>query len=209
MFFDRSIDNKQTYVDKNGNILFDLGESIFKDDQIFAGVPLSIYRVSSGMDMRADLVTLGAYGDYDSCETLLKYNNIQNPFTIQENDVIVVPSSVHIDKHVGIKTTEQRLSQDSLIRNFHKYIDENKVPDTPGSEQNNGKIQKTNGVKASDNTKNYKEANLADLGSRAIKEIDGKLYFGADSEMKCAVNGVNAADYLKTVINNTLKGKKK
>ena len=219
MFFDRSIDNKQTYVDKNGNILFDLGESIFKDDQIFAGVPLSIYRVSSGMDMRADLVTLGAYGDYDSCETLLKYNNIQNPFTIQENDIIVVPSSVHIDKHVGIKTTEQRLSQDSLIRNFHKYIDENKVPDTPGSEQNNGKIQKTNGVKngnnngtgngASDNTKNYKEANLADLGSHAIKEIDGKLYFGADSEMKCAVNGVNAADYLKTVINNTLKNQKK
>ena len=236
MFFDRSIDSKQKYTDKNGTILVDLGESIFKDDQIFAGVPISIYRVAYGMDMRADLVSLAAYGDNDSCEILLKYNNIQNPFTIQENDVIVVPTSVHMNKHIGVKTTEQKLSQDSLIRQFHKYVDDKKVPETPGSEQNTTSVPKTNGnikggptsngynvgvgssvngasggVNSGVGTKvdNYKEANLASLGAHAIKEIDGKLYFGSDSEMKCATDGVNTADYLKTVINNTLKNNKK
>lgn len=214
MFFDRSIDNKQTYTDNNGTILVDLGESIFGDDNIFAGVPFSIYKVAYGMNMRADLVALAAYGEDNTCEVLLKYNNIQNPFTIQENDIIVVPTSVHMDKHVGIKTTEQKLSQDSLIRQFHKYVDENKVPDTPGSEQNTSVIPKTDGeVKSNTKTEsqedNYKEANLANIGAQAIKEIDGKLYFGADTEMKCAVNGVNTADYLKTVINNTIKNSKK
>jgi hypothetical protein len=227
MFFDRSIDNKTQYVDNDGNVLVDLGESIFKGGDIFAGIPFSIYRVADNMDMRSDLVSLAAYGDMENCELLLKYNNIQNPFSIQNGDIIVVPSSVHIQNHVGIKTTFQKISQDSLIRQFHKYIDDKKLPDTPGSEQNTNSIPKTKDIKGGvssysgtgesnesttysgliDSNK-YKEANLANIGSHAIKEIDGKLYFGADSELKCATNGVNTADYLKTVINNTIKGNK-
>ena len=116
-----------------------------------------------------------------------------------------------------------------MIRQFHKFVDDKKLPDTPGSEQNTDSIPKTSGVKGgttsngynvgvgssanggsgSSNEDKYKEANLANIGAHAIKEIDGKLYFGTDTEMKCATNGVNAADYLKTVINNTLKNNKK
>lgn len=213
MFFENTIDKKPLYVDNDGNVLVDLGETIFSTDNIFSGISLTLSKVAKDMDMRPDIVSRSVYGDEKYTELILKYNDIQNPFSLEHDQVLVLPSSINIDKNIMDKVETDNVSQDSLIRQYHKYIDKSKNTDTVGSEQNKTNVPKSsNGNNNNSSTlgdikaaaDNYKEANLANIGARAIKEIDGKLYFGADSDMKCATDGIATADYLKKIIQNSV-----
>ena len=41
---------------------------------------------------RMDLISLKFYGNHDYVDTLLKFNNIMNPFSFTEGDIIKIPS---------------------------------------------------------------------------------------------------------------------
>lgn len=228
--FKRSIDDKPKYTDNDNNTLVDLGYSIFSTDKIFNAIGYTVYRVSENLTMRPDLVARAAYGDEGHTELLLKYNNVQNPFTVNANDIMIFPSSTQIGSYVGTPIETQKQNADELIRQFHKYVDKNKKPDTIGSEKNDSKIQKPssddsalskltgntatrassdaaiagvgyNGLATS--TSKFKEANMAAVGTSAIKEIDGKLYFGANAGVKCAADGMTTSEYMKEIIKNS------
>lgn len=200
--FNNTINAKPLYTNNEDEELVDLGESIFNTFNIFAKQALSMIKVSDDMEMRADKIAIGAYGDEEFTELLLKYNNIHNPFTIKKDDIMIVPSMTYIKENITRTVEEQKANQDALIRNFHKFIDKNKIPKTVGSEKNNTIIPDSVGnIKAIVNK--YKEANMADEGASSIKELNGKLYFGADSGMKCAMDGISTTDYLNTVIKNS------
>lgn len=224
--FSKSIDNKKTYSTEDGYQAIDLGESIFTNDNIYDGIGYTIYRTPKEMEMRPDLAAMSAYNGEEYTELLLKYNNIQNPFSLAEDDILVIPSSTQIETHTGKIVNEQKENADKLIRNLHNYVDKNKLPDTNGSEKDNSVIKKandtskltgasntnssgTNTKKLTGNTATrFKEANLATLGASQIKEINGRLYFGTDAGMKCAANGISTSDYLKEIIKNSTDNKK-
>lgn len=242
--FKRSIDDKPKYTDNNNNTLVDLGYSIFSTDKIFNSIGYTVYKVSENLTMRPDLVARAAYGDEDRTELLLKYNNVQNPFTVNANDIMIFPSSTQIDSYVGTPVEVQKQNADELIRQFHKYVDKNKKPDTIGSEKNDSKIQKSDsdlglsrltgntatrlggngndgiiaatgagygGVSTNPSLRGgvatpanrFKEANMAAIGTTAIKEIDGRLYFGANAGVKCAADGITTSEYMKEIIKNS------
>lgn len=210
MFFSRSLDSKRKYTDDQGQELLDLGESIFTTDNIFQGTSITLSKVRKGMEMRPDIISRAVYGNEDYTELLLKYNNIQNPFAIDSDDVLVLPSAIHIERNVGEKIDDSNgPSEDSLIRQYHKYVDKSKKTDTAGSEKNTTSVPKDsktqNAIKDQLYSEDkYKEANLANIGSTAIKEVDGRLYFGADADIKCATDGIATSDYLKKVIQNSI-----
>ncbi len=213
--FENSIDNKSTYTNAEGYELLDLGESIFEDKFIYNGMGYTFNKVPKNMEMRPDLAAISVYNDINYTELLLKYNNIQNPFTLYEDELLIIPSSTQITKHVGTPVSETITTQDALIRNYHAYVDKNKLPNTVGSEKNSTTISKANdqsnltrssaNEKLSGNTATrFKEANMAPVGSTPIKEVNGRLYFGANSGIKCAADGVTTADYFKEVIKNSI-----
>lgn len=204
--FENSIDNKSTYLNSDGDELMDLGESIFEDKFIYSGVGYTFNKVPKNMEMRPDLAAISVYNDINYTELLLKYNNIQNPFTLYEDELLVVPSSTQIEKHVGTLLSITNTTEDALIRNYHEYVDKNKLPNTVGSEKNSTSITKTTSqTKLTGNTATrFKEANIAPVGSTPIKEVNGRLYFGANSGIKCAADGITTADYFKEVIKNSI-----
>lgn len=216
--FSKSIDNKKTYTTEDGYQAIDLGESIFTDDNIYEGIGYTIYKTPKEMEMRPDLAALSAYNGEEYTELLLKYNNIQNPFSLSEDDILVIPSSTQIENHTGEIIDEQKENADKLIRNLHNYVDKNKLPNTNGSEKDNSVIKKSTDTKnltGGSNNKTltgntatrFKEANIATLGASQIKEINGRLYFGTDAGMKCAANGISTSDYLKEIIKNSTDNK--
>ena len=209
--FNRTIDSKSVYEDRDGFELVDLGSSIFDRKNIYAGISSNVYKVGADMEMRPDSLSFAAYGNEEYTELLLKYNDIQNPFTIKKDDIMIFPSATSIEKFATTRYEGNKENQDALIRQFHKYVDKNKKPDTIGSEKNNKKIESGGGASPTVLTGNqtrFKEANLAAVGAKAIKEVDGRLYFGEDTGMKCAVNGINTSDYMREVIKNSTDKKK-
>lgn len=201
--FENTIDKKSTYKTTDGTELLDLGESIFEDKFIYNGIGYTFCKVPENMEMRPDLAAISAYNDVNYTELLLKYNNIQNPFTLYEDELLIIPSSTQIEKHVGTPVSEVNNKQDALIRNYHQYVDKNKLPNTVGSEKNNTSIKQSNNLTGNTATR-FKEANLAPVGSTPIKEVNGRLYFGANSGIKCAADGITTADYFKEVIKNSI-----
>ena len=157
------------------------------------------------MEMRPDLAAMSAYNGEEYTELLLKYNNIQNPFSLAEDDILIIPSSTQIETHTGDIVEEAKENADKLIRNLHNYVDKNKLPDTNGSEKDNSVIKKTTDIKnlTGNTATRLKEANIAPLGATQIKEVNGRLYFGTDAGMKCAANGISTSDYIKEIIKNS------
>lgn len=199
--FENSIDKKSKFTTDDGTEMLDLGESIFQEKYIFNGIGYYFNKVPKDMQMRPDLAAISAYNDVNDTELLLKYNNIQNPFTLYEDELLVIPSSTQLTKYVGTVQTVAT-NEDSLIRNYHVYVDKNKLPDTIGSEKNNVSIKSKTTLSGNTATR-FKEANLAPSNSTPVQEINGRLYFGANSGMKCAVDGISTADYFKEVIKNS------
>ncbi len=183
------LDNKEFFAT---NDIVDLGESIFKredtDNMVF-----NVYKVPESMKMRIDLVSIAAYGTDKYADLLMKYNNISNPFTLNADDILFIPTMDTIENELK-PTVSKSASNAEKIRNYHKYIDKNKLPGNIGSENNNKTIKKSE----------YKEANMAPINQNGITMRNGRIYFGENSDCECAIDGVIASDFLVSKIENAL-----
>lgn len=188
---ENSIDKKKK-ITINDIELIDLTESCFKekksDDIIY-----TVRRVPYNMIMRMDLISEAQYGTDEYTDLLLKYNDISNPFTLNYNDIIFIPSIETISNDLKAPEEIELKNEAELIRNYHKYIDKNKVPNTVGSEKNNLSIDK-----------NYTEANLSPEDSSPIILRNGRIYFGDNSNVDCSTNGISASDFAIQKLENIL-----
>lgn len=139
--FAKTLDSKSTYT-LNGIKLKDITEPIFKNgNRNITGV-MSYYKVSKDMEMRPDKIAYAAHGDMQYAEIILKESGIDNPFAIEFNDEIMVPSLNTVYTNIKDKEDfessgeyENEVSQTpyELVANYHKYIDKNKLPKENGS----------------------------------------------------------------------------
>lgn len=140
--FAKTLDSKSTYT-LNGIKLKDITEPIFKNrDSELTGV-MSYYKVSKEMEMRPDKIAYAAHGDMKYAEIILKESGIDNPFAIEFNDELLVPSLNTV--YTNIKDVEDFMNSGEyenesshqtpydLVANYHKYIDKNKLPKENGS----------------------------------------------------------------------------
>ena len=152
--FKKSIDSKSTFF-RDGIEMVDLTEPIFKtSDLTYHGI-LSYYKVSKDMEMRPDKLGYAAYGDISYAEIILKESGIDNPFSIEFNDDLYIPSlntvytnikdSDEFDENPDyVRATSGKDTPYNLIANYHKYIDKNKLPKSNGSDIVSVSIPSTN-----------------------------------------------------------------
>ena len=195
--FSRSLDKKKTYI-FDGIEVVDLSESIFDPKKAMTQI-CTPYKVSKELEMRPDLVSKYLYGSTDYTEMLLKYSLINNPFSIERGDLIFAASLSNI--YNPVKDTEMDTTGAfDAVKNYHKYIDKNKVPDKAGSDNVTQKIEKS-----------PSEANISKKGDSGLTVKNGKIYFGAideqlvpvdDALIECATDGTTLGEFLNTTIKN-------
>ena len=195
--FSRSLDKKKTYT-FDGIEVVDLSESIFDPKKAMTQI-CTPYKVSKELEMRPDLVSKYLYGSTDYTEMLLKYSLINNPFSIERGDLIFAASLSNI--YNPVKDTEMDTTGAfDAVKNYHKYIDKNKVPDKAGSDNVTQKIEKS-----------PSEANISKKGDSGLTVKNGKIYFGAideqlvpvdDALIECATDGTTLGEFLNATIKN-------
>lgn len=195
--FSRSLDRKKTYI-FDGIEVVDLSESIFDPKKAMTQI-CTPYKVSKELEMRPDLVSKYLYGSTDYTEMLLKYSLINNPFSIERGDLIFAASLSNI--YNPVKDTEMDTTGAfDAVKNYHKYIDKNKVPDKAGSDSVTQKIEKS-----------PSEANISKKGDSGLTVKNGKIYFGAideqlvpvdDALIECATDGTTLGEFLNATIKN-------
>lgn len=189
MLLNNVIDKKRI-LNVNGEDIIDFTTSIFNtkksNDLVF-----KLYRVPESMKMRIDLISYAAYGTDEYADILMKYNNISNPFTVNTDDILLVPTMDTIMTDIADVVSDNEYIE--KMDNLKKYIDKNKVPKTVGSQINNVSIDKN---------VEYQPANVSDAPSIVLR--NGRIYFGEDSNVECSVDGITASDFNILKIENEL-----
>ena len=188
--FKKALDEKSIFITPEGDYVVDITESMFLNVTDEMNPLCSFYKVSRDMTMRVDKVSSAIYGSVDYADVIMKYSNIDNPFAIEEGDVITAPSLTNV--YFNIKEANQHLNGDDstdspttydLIKNYHKYIDKSKVPTRNGSESNDLVVPSSanniiNDLSDSNNTGTMTEPNMANKGKSGVTVVNGRVYFG-------------------------------
>lgn len=215
--FKYTIDSKDSYIDNDGNEVIDFGQTIFSIADT-GSVIYSYYKITKDTEMRPDLISVFACGTDEYAEMIMKYSMIDNPFAIEAGDILAVPSVSSMYNEVrDITTSTDTTNTESYdyIKNYHKYIDKNKLPDGAASDNNNISV----GV----SQKSGVEANLANNGKSGLRIENGRIYFGdnvsvsaSDAEditgtndtvsdkVDCAKNGVTVGQFITAAIKNSI-----
>lgn len=199
--FTRTLDSKGTYkIDQDIEVI-DLADGIFDPNKAMTQI-CSIYKVRKEYEMRPDLISSVLYGTTDYTEMILKYSLINNPFALEKDDLIYAASLADIYNPVKDTTIDSTGVFDA-VKNYHKYIDKNKVPEKPGSDKVNISIPSSS---------RDSEANISKTGDTGLTVKDGKIYFGdiddqitkVDSSIvNCATNGTSLGEFLNAALRNS------
>ena len=139
--FTKSLDNKGVYT-VDSVPLKDLTESVFISSKLNLNMVFSYYKVSKELEMRPDKISKSLYGSDEYAEIVMKHSIIDNPFAIEEGDILIAPSMTSV--YNNIKDLNNYETEDSdrdvnaydLVQNYHKYIDKSKLPSKTGSDLN-------------------------------------------------------------------------
>jgi len=167
-----SVENGTARATKTSNVkIVDLSQ---QSVDMQADQPMTNFvLVNEETSMRIDVISQIALGSTTQIEKMLKFNDISNPFTIDNGDLLFVPDLTYAN--INMKNTGSRNQQKLDIRN--QYIDpakESKLDPTLG------KFDQRNKPKAADPSKTVPPLppNFANIGDKEIEIKGGKIYFG-------------------------------
>lgn len=194
--FKYSLDKKSEITFKDQQIL-NLADSIF-DLSKSLNTTYVPYKLTSDYKMRPDLISISGFGTDEYTEIILKLNGIINPFSVDENDVILMPNIDDVTPN--LVDNKNKTNYDNIIKsNTNKYLDKSKIPsnsvsNTDYENQNIGK--------------NISSVNYSPDNTSSIINKNGRIYFGENSDMLCAQNGITSGDYLVAKVSNSNKKNK-
>jgi len=188
--FLNSIDKKPIYTRPDGVIIRDLTTSMFNMN-MKSYMKYSVYKVPKEFEMRPDLIAGAVYNNSLYAEIILKYNGISNPFSIKENDIILIPS---LDSMRAITTKPVGAESNAAksIRNRYRYIDPIKLPKSNTTFQNRQILNVNSGSLP---------PNISEEGEKQITYRNGRVYFGEGANT-CLENGMTQSEFLTSVIKN-------
>ena len=187
--FNYTIDQKPEVTDARGNRIIDLTKSIFARN----ATPVSDYEVvhmSDVYEMRPDLVSQAMYGTDTYTEFILKFAGISNPFTLYEDDILLIPNQnqaegMMADNNSGDKATSDAETRMAEIRNFYKFVNTEYKPDKTSYDNLKNTVIPSGVIKPSERTE-YMVPYISEDGRTAITIRNNRVYFGEDSGMKSA-----------------------
>lgn len=121
--FIHTIDSKPHITTPDGIEIVDLTRSIFS---VTAGSPVNykIKQVTKNYTMRPDLISLSEYGTDMRMEWILKYTGISNPFSFNEDDLIMIPEQDTATSQMA----EQPKMSDTLLTSLNSVAGMNLKP---------------------------------------------------------------------------------
>jgi hypothetical protein len=122
------------YTFKNDVLSFNSGESLYNLSDIsvlnidFTNTELGIYIVPREHEMRLDLISFKLYGTTNYVEELMKINNILNPFSIKEGDIINYVSTDKIPSMHSVKEDRKLKALNLALVDPNKNTEKEKLP---------------------------------------------------------------------------------
>lgn len=167
MLLSKLLRAKKTFTKPNGDLVIDLISSTFNFSNSVS--PVEGYtQVQPDEEARPDLVTNRVYGNHNLWETLLKYNGISNPFSLEAGYILLTPPFRDLEKLISVP----------------KQIVEKGVERTNDTEDkllNPKTVQDKNRIEAlKTNVREIVPPNVNTGGSKNVKIRDGKVIFGED-----------------------------
>lgn len=189
--FNHTLDTKPTVTDARGNEIVDLTKSIFRRSA--SGMSsYQVVRLNDFYEMRPDLVSIATYGSSDNTEFILKYSGISNPFSIERDDVLMIPQEDEAEKNMADNVSVERdetQTREEQIRNFYKFVNQDYKKDASSYEAlENKRIESA--VKDATAPGDYIVPYISEDNSTSITIKNGRMYFGEDA-------GLSTADVIK------------
>ncbi len=190
--FSNTIDKKPTFKrPKDGRIFKDLTKSIF-DFNAENFITYRAYKVPTEYVMRPDLISQAVYNNTAYTELILKYNGISNPFTIDKDDIILVPGLEGAKQNLKTQGTLTENDAAEKIRKTFRYIDPTKNPERDKDTDNFDRRKLKEGDLP---------PNIAEEGTGQITYRNGRVYFGEGiGTSACLKNGMSSGEFLTKVI---------
>ena len=189
--FEYTLDRKEEVTDVRGNRIIDLTKSIFSRNtgQI---QDYRVVRMTDVYQMSPDLISQYMYGTDEYTEFILKFAGISNPFTLDEDDILLIPN---VTQAIGMMEAENRGANDATaneaqmvqIRNFYKFVNTEYKSDRSSYDKlknmdiPSGVIDTTK-ARESDYIVPY----ISEDGRTSITIRNNRVYFGEDSGMTSA-----------------------
>lgn len=203
--FQHTLDSRKEIVDWEGNRLIDLFPSVFdfKSNQI---ENYNVYKVTENFVCRPDLVSLRYYGTTEKTEYILLYNGISNPFSLDNDDILMVPNPAQADaqmKNFDSESTSMNqfgLNRTLAIKNAYKYISEKKFPKA------NANLAFDNSNIGDTSTKRGLPTYEVDTDAAAVVVRNGRVYFGQNSGLLSAsdIPTANIDAKIEQLVNSAL-----
>ena len=156
--------------------------------------------MSDVYQMRPDLISQHMYGTDEYTEFILKFAGISNPFSLNEDDILLIPN---VTQAIGMMEAENREANDAddnesrvvQIRNFYKFVNTEYKSDRSSYDKLKN-MDIPSGV--IDTTKqrqsDYIVPYISEDGRTSITIRNNRVYFGEDTGMTSA----NQASQLST-----------
>lgn len=203
--FQHTLDSRKEIVDWEGNRLIDLFPSVFdfKSNQI---ENYNVYKVTENFVCRPDLVSLRYYGTTKKTEYILLYNGISNPFSLDKDDILMVPNPAQADaqmKNFNSESTSMNqfgLNRTLAIKNAYKYISEKKFPKA------NANLAFDTSNIGDTSTKRGLPTYEVDTDAAAVVVRNGRVYFGQNSGLLSAsdIPTANIDTKIEQLVNSAL-----
>lgn len=197
MKLEKTIDNKRQFEKPNGDMIIDLTQQNYRPGD-FVKI-IDYLTVSKDFAMRPDLIAVAAYRDINAADMVMKQNDISNPFSIDEGDIIFLQERREINEQfvdVG------RISDKNRVRT--QYLDANKAPEI---DENLQKFNSRQKPKQPTRKSVALPPNFANFGDKEIKFRGGKVIFGEDiTENKevCQTETLSKSELLKRLSKNRM-----
>lgn len=192
--FVNSIDTKEIFTRPDGQKVRDLTQTMLElNNRNYTSY--NVYKVPKDYVMRPDLISKSVYNNSLYTEIILKFNGISNPFSINEDDIILIPdldSAKDKIKEIGKGSSESMAKQ---IRDTYKYLDPLKIPK---KNEVNKQYSERQIVSTDDESL---PPNIAEEGTSQITYRRGRVYFGEGVE-SCLKSGISTGEFLTKVIEN-------
>jgi hypothetical protein len=168
---------------------------------------ISAIAVDPQMEMRPDIVSRVAYGTTDFWDLLLKYNGISNPFSIERNDLLLIPLLEDMREQLA-PAGSQNVIADTVRK---QYIDVSKKakqdPKLAEAEKKRREAQRKKAENLGVQSTTNLPPNIAEEGDREIIIKGGKVFFGPDisrNKQECEVP-LSKSEFLSKLIKNRIK----
>lgn len=142
------INSKPTIVNNNVEYM-DLLASTFNTKISLSGTPLIVNKYYVA---RPDLISQAMYGTDKYADIICKVNGISNPFELNEDDMILVPSIEYCENSINTNITACELittnstNVNSQTKNYQKTTSETRSPNEQLSGEQNYIIDQSSGL---------------------------------------------------------------